>query len=181
MHAIEVKQNKPGEGEGREGGKKRGDSQDITRKRFNCLTGAKTAVSTFFHSTPLRGNNHNFNSWLERILIPEHFLLCVLALFEWTIFVLHMCNYSVIIMGARLGFVPVFLTSRYGRTNVSPSNFDHFCTRHSTLCVPQRLIFTNEVEQSQSGRVRRVGSGRPCLRETPTFKHVHPSAMLQLH
>ena len=59
---VEVKQIKPRERKGGEGGKKRGDSQDITRKRFNCLTGAKTAVSTFFHSTPLRGNNHNFNS-----------------------------------------------------------------------------------------------------------------------
>ena len=36
-------------------------------------------------------------------------------------------------------------TPRYTQNNVSPLNFQHSCTRYPTLCVPQRLIFTNEL------------------------------------
>ena len=73
--------------------------------------------------------------------------------------------------------LPFLSTPRYTQSNVSPHNFDHFCTRQEALDVPQRLIFTNELVHFRSGRT----VGRPCQRETPTFKHVHPSAMLQLH
>ena len=73
--------------------------------------------------------------------------------------------------------LPFLSTPRYTQSNVSPHNFDHFCTRQEALDVPQRLIFTNEYVVFRWKRP----SGQPCLRETPTFKHVHPSALLQLH
>ena len=41
--------------------------------------------------------------------------------------------------------VPFLSTPRYTQSNVSPHNFDHFCTRQEALDVPHRLIFTNEL------------------------------------
>ena len=66
-------------------------------------------------------------------------------------------------------------TPRYTQTNMSPHMFDHFCTRYEALYVPQRFI-NALYSQMNSDIFGRIGSGRPCLRETPTFKHVHPSA-----
>ena len=66
-------------------------------------------------------------------------------------------------------------TPRYTQTNMSPHKFDHFCIHYQASYVPQRLKFTNELVHFWSGE------NTPSLRETPTFKHVHPSAMLQLH
>ena len=57
--------------------------------------------------------------------------------------------------------LPFLSTPRYTQSNVSPHNFDHFCTRQEALDVPQRLIFTNELVEFWSGRVDLVGVKPP--------------------
>ena len=49
--------------------------------------------------------------------------------------------------------LPFLSTPRYTQSNVSPHNFDHFCTRQEALDVPQSLIFTNLLVKIWSDRV----------------------------
>ena len=75
--------------------------------------------------------------------------------------------------------MPVLSTPRYTQNNVSPLNFEHSCTRYPTLCVPQRLIFTNELVHFWSGP---SGPSVDLVGVIPPFSNIFTLPLkLQLH